>query len=120
MTDDELRDELLRRLRVDREVRDPVHASEPGWADRWAAVDEDNTVWLMSVVSSQGWPLLSQVGEDAARAAWLLAQHADAAPELQRHFRAAMADAAAHGEARARHLASLEDRVRVNALRRRP
>ncbi|MEV0145520.1 MULTISPECIES: hypothetical protein [unclassified Nonomuraea] len=114
MTDDELRDELLRRTRVDREARDPGHVSDPGWADRCAAVDEDNTVWLMSVVSSQGWPLISQVGEDAARAACLLAQHADAAPELQRHFRAAMADAADRGEALPGHLAGLEDRVRAN------
>ncbi|MBO3752978.1 hypothetical protein J5X84_43615 [Streptosporangiaceae bacterium NEAU-GS5] len=69
MTDDELRDELLRRKAVDQEMR---RSDSPD-----PAVDEDNTRWLEAVVEERGWPLVSQVGEEAAFAAWLLAQHAD-------------------------------------------
>lgn len=113
MTDDELRDELLRRMTIDQEAR---QTDEPEPA-RLCEIDADNTIWLMSVVSSRGWPLASQVGEDGELAAWLLAQHADASPDLQRHFHTAMADALGRGEASPRHFAYLEDRVRVNAGR---
>ena len=36
------------------------------------------------LVERQGWPTRSQVGEQAAVSAWLLAQHADQDPALQR------------------------------------
>ncbi|WP_219463360.1 DUF6624 domain-containing protein [Nonomuraea rhizosphaerae] len=114
MTDDELRAELLRRMKIDQDLR---KADDPD-RDRVRESDGDNTVWLMSVVSSRGWPLASQVGQDGACAAWLLAQHADATPDLQRHFHAAMADALGRGEASPREFAYLEDRVRVNAGRK--
>jgi DNA-binding IclR family transcriptional regulator len=47
-------------------------------------VDRDNTRWLGELVNRQGWPGRSLVGEDGAAAAWLLAQHADQDPTLQR------------------------------------
>jgi hypothetical protein len=53
------------------------------------------------------------VGEEGATAAWLFAQHADRHPDLQRKFLDLLRDAVAAGEATARHLAYLEDRVRV-------
>ncbi|NUR82915.1 MAG: hypothetical protein HOY71_02375 [Nonomuraea sp.] len=80
-------------------------------------VDRDNTAWLAEEVGARGWPLRSQVGEEGALAAWLLAQHADAAPAVQRELHAAMARALAAGEASPAHFAYLEDRVRVNAGR---
>jgi hypothetical protein len=45
--------------------------------------------------------------------AWLLAQHADRDPVLDRAFLEALRGALAHGEASPAHLAWLEDRVRV-------
>jgi hypothetical protein len=114
MTDDELRDELLRRMTIDQKART---ADDLDW-DRISEIDGDNTIWLMSVVSSRGWPLISQVGEDGEGAAWLLAQHSDASPDLQRHFHTAMADALGRGEASPRRFAYLEDRVRVNSGRK--
>jgi|HubBroStandDraft_3_1064219.scaffolds.fasta_scaffold71532_2 hypothetical protein len=46
----------------------------------------------------RGWPGRTLVGEDGAQAAWLLAQHADHNPDLQRAFLDALRDAVARGE----------------------
>lgn len=80
-------------------------------------IDRDNTTWLWSVVRVRGWPLWSQVGQDGEAAAWLLAQHADAAPDIQREFHSALSAAVDQQEAKRAHLAYLADRVRVNAGR---
>jgi hypothetical protein len=53
---------------------------------RLMAVDADNTAWLKGVIDQSGWPEQSMVGDEAARAAWLLAQHADRDPAAQRRF----------------------------------
>ncbi|MEU7885795.1 DUF6624 domain-containing protein [Microbispora bryophytorum] len=118
MTDDELRAELLKRMKVDQDIREP--ADEPLNQERmaqWKNLERDNTAWLRSVVVIRGWPLSSQVGEDGALAAWLLAQHADASPEIQCEFHRALSGAVARNEAKPAHLAYLEDRVRVNSGR---
>jgi Family of unknown function (DUF6624) len=116
--DEELRAELLRRADLDQQVR--PGPGEP-WPDdqlqRAREVDADNTAWLNGLVRGQGWPGVSVAGRDGAHAAWLLAQHADASPEVQRTFLDALRAAADHGEAAAADLAYLEDRVRVNAGR---
>ncbi|QNE18218.1 hypothetical protein F1D05_10315 [Kribbella qitaiheensis] len=96
-----------------------------GWSDDprtelWKAiseVDADNTGWLVDVVTERGWPKLSEVGEEAATAAWLLAQHADMQPDNQRFFHQLMEQAVDAGEASPRFFAYLEDRVRVNSNR---
>lgn len=119
MTDDELRAELLRRQEVDQEIRRRVTA-EPRTEEmmtRWQEIDRDNTAWLWSVVRERGWPPASQVGEDGAHAAWLLAQHAGDSPRIQERFLAMLADAVARREASPGDLAYLEDRVRVIANR---
>ncbi|MEU8174982.1 DUF6624 domain-containing protein [Microbispora hainanensis] len=118
MTDDELRAELLKRMEADQDIREP--AGEPPSQERmaqWRSIDRDNTAWLLSVIGARGWPLLSQVGEDGALAAWLLAQHADASPEVQREFHRALSDAVSRNEAKPAHLAYLEDRIRVGSGR---
>lgn len=110
MTDDELRAELLKRMEADQDIREP--AGEPPSPERmaqWRSIDRDNTAWLLSVIGARGWPLLSQVGEDGALAAWLLAQHADASPEVQREFHRALSDAVSRNEAKPAHLAYLEE-----------
>ncbi|TQS24416.1 hypothetical protein FLX08_00705 [Microbispora hainanensis] len=105
-------------MKVDQDIREP--ADEPPSQERmaqWRSIDRDNTAWLRSVVGARGWPLLSQVGEEAALAAWLLAQHADASPEVQREFHRALSDAVSRNEAKPAHLAYLEDRIRVGSGR---
>jgi hypothetical protein len=84
-------------------------------AAEWQRVDSDNTLWLGDLLATRGWPGRTLAGEDGAEAAWLLAQHADLAPDLQRAFLDALCDAVAQGEASPAHLAYLEDRVRVHA-----
>jgi hypothetical protein len=78
-------------------------------------VDADNSAWLAGVVAQRGWPGQGLVGDDGAMAAWMLAQHADAFPERQRAFLAALEQAVRCGQATIAQQAYLEDRVRVNA-----
>lgn len=119
METSELQAELERRAALDQEARSAVD----GWSDDprtelWDvvnAVDADNSGWLIDVVTEQGWPQLSEIGEEAATNAWLLAQHADRQPEQQRLFHQLMAAAVQAGEAEPRLFAYLEDRVRINS-----
>jgi Family of unknown function (DUF6624) len=104
--DHQLAAELLARMERDQQVR-----TEPPDIDAWLAVDADNTAWLEAVVDRQGWPLRSKIGDQAANAAWLLAQHADARPDFQRRCLQLLTDAVDHGEADPSHLAYLTDRV---------
>src|SRR5690606_11018508 len=58
------------------------------------------------------------VGVEAARSAWLVAQHADHHLSLQRRALELMTSAVERGEAEANLLAMLRDRVAVNEGRR--
>ena len=69
---------------------------------------------LAEILDSHGWPTTSSVGAEAARRAWLIAQHADRQLDLQRKALALMARAVQEGEANPAHLAMLRDRVLVN------
>lgn len=125
LVDDELRRELLARREEDQRIRhlaaaraDPDTGRLPdGLGEQWQSIDDDNTRWLADLLASRGWPEQTFVGEQAAQAAWLLAQHADRDPIQQRAFLEALRAAVALGEASPAHLAYLEDRVRVNAGR---
>lgn len=116
-----LRDELLRRAERDQRVRKPAAARTgqvtilQGLRGLWT--DRRNTKWLARAVRRHGWPGVAAVGAEAAHAAWLLAQHADRRPHLQRTFLEALRGAVAAGDADRKDLAYLEDRVRVNAGR---
>ena len=101
-----LRDEILTRAERDQEARQAaiVWGAEHGingvvnedlltneqravFDDLWAKVakiDADNTEWLKSIVTKQGWFTYSNVGIDGGDAAWLMIQHADADPSFQR------------------------------------
>jgi uncharacterized protein DUF6624 len=60
-----------------------------------------------------GWPTAARVGEVAARAAWLVAQHADTQLSVQRRALRLLREAADRGEAPVQQLAMLADRVAV-------
>jgi len=128
----ELRNELLRRTTTDQEARNamtdwmvahrwdagaaapPVSKEEQDEFQRLTAkvkaVDEDNTKWIESVVEKHGWPTSTLVGKDGAEAAWLLVQHADAEPKLQRRCLDLMATLQ-KDEVSQSNLAYLTDRV---------
>ncbi|TYB49343.1 hypothetical protein FXF69_09695 [Actinomadura chibensis] len=114
-----LRADLLRRAARDQRVRTstPRHYRSPFRALRFLWVDDRNAAWLDRVVRRHGWPGNALVGARAADAAWLLAQHADRRRRAQRRLLLALRDAVARGDADRKHLAYLEDRVRVNAGR---
>ncbi|MEU8119832.1 DUF6624 domain-containing protein [Spirillospora sp. NPDC049024] len=116
-----LRDELLRRAERDQRVREAATARGgqltivQGLRFLWT--DLRNAGWLARTVRRHGWPGVAAVGTEGAHAAWLLAQHADWRPRLQRRFLEAMREAVEAGDADRADLAYLEDRVRVNAGR---
>ncbi|MGW4463449.1 DUF6624 domain-containing protein [Micromonospora sp. NPDC004704] len=105
--------ELVARMDRDQEARNEISGratGEAAWA-RVNAVDAENTGWLKTVLAENGWPHRSVVGEEAALAAWLLAQHASRDPEFQRECLALLEQAVRDGEASPAHLAYLTDRV---------
>jgi len=118
--DEELRAELLARRAEDQRIRHAaMEASDPetgrlpdDLGSEWSRIDSANTEWLNDLVDARGWPGRSLVGEDGARAAWLLAQHADGRPDLQHKFLDLLRAAVAAGDAAGFDLAYLEDRVR--------
>lgn len=113
--DTELRAELLARCEEDQRVRRAAgerRLTEDELTEM-RRIDQANTAWLTELTDRVGWPGRTLVGEDGARAAWLLAQHA--AKERQPAFLELLRAAVATGEASARDLAYLEDRVRVFA-----
>ena len=79
------------------------------------AIDAESTAFLRGLVADTGWPTYDQVGAKAADSAWLLVQHADAAPELQAEVLALMEPLVEAGQASGLNLAYLSDRVRCAA-----
>ncbi|MCD9026654.1 hypothetical protein LDO26_00300 [Luteimonas sp. BDR2-5] len=113
--DHALRDELLRRQAIDQEIRqqvfvDPTTRGDTALMARMADIDRDNIAWLHGVLRD-GWPDSDRVGHDGAKAAWLLVQHADADPALQRMALELMQRAVAAGRADPSDFALLTDRV---------
>lgn len=74
-------------------------------------IDARNMARLEEIVKGHGWPGRSLVGEEAAKAAFLILQHSDLARQ-QKYFPMLKA-AAKRGEARPADAAMLEDRVLV-------
>jgi hypothetical protein len=111
MNGEELLAELLRRRDNDQAARAAVPTAGRDAYRHAMAVDDDNAAWLKKVLDTVGWPGRSLVGEEGSHAAWLLAQHADRRPGLQRRCLELLEVAAAAGEASAADLAYLTDRV---------
>ena len=106
-----LMEELLRRRDADQSARAAIPFGGRAAFERAMAIDDDNAEWLKGVIETVGWPGRSMVGEDGAHAAWLLAQHADRRPGLQRRCLELLRAAVADGEGSAADLAYLTDRV---------
>jgi len=118
--------ELLTRARVEQTLRAamadplaiPAQLSDEGkrawqmfiWREI-ARRDNQNTGWLKTKVAKGGWPRRSAVGPDAARAAWLIAQHADRDPAFQIQALRLMEPLIATNEVSPRDYAFLYDRV---------
>ncbi|TXD35992.1 hypothetical protein FRC98_15080 [Lujinxingia vulgaris] len=84
-----------------------------GYHAEMRAVHEANARELEAMIDAGGWPRTSEVGEDAARAAFLVANHAISLPGLQRKA-LRLLEALDGEDARALEVAVLGDRVRFN------
>ena len=112
--DPALRAEILVLAEEDQAARLRVMApNKPTPADfaRLTAADEKSTARMKQIVKAHGWPGKSLVGDDGARRAWLLIQHADRDVAFQKECLALLEQAVKAGEADGVNLAYLADRV---------
>lgn len=119
MDDDALRGELLAMMREQKELMQRTGGGAVGPV-RVEVRREQREVFVRhadrfrQLLEHEGWPTAARVGEDAARGAWLVAQHADTQLDVQRLALRFLGEAVARGEASRRDLAFLQDRVAVN------
>jgi uncharacterized protein DUF6624 len=110
----EFRQRLLSMAEEDQRVRAELAATGElfqGYAPRLAEVHQRNAQELESIIEECGWPGKSLVGDDGAKAAWLILQHAIGNPSLQRKCLPLLQQAIARGEVEPAHAAYLEDRI---------
>ncbi len=101
---------------LDRKVAHELAASGAlyeGYHPRMAAIHENNALRLRAIITQIGWPTEFVVGEPAAKAAWLIAQHAISQPEFQRSCLRLLAEAAREHTVPLWQPAMLEDRIRM-------
>lgn len=111
-----LRDELLRMRAEDEHLREELASDGSlyeGYHPRMADVHRRNCARLLEIIKEHGWTGKSLVGEDGAKAAWIIAQHAISDPALKRHCLTLIEEAVRKGEAPAWQMAYLIDRIRV-------
>lgn len=109
-----LKGELLQRNEADQAARNRL-AAEPQSKDALDQVlrsDRDNTAYLRRMLADCGWPMRSEVGEQATKSAWRMTQHADMDPQYQVLAAQQLKYAVLGGEADAWDLAVLVDRNR--------
>ena len=110
-----LSQELIKMAREDMELRN-VPVSDGTHFNRYLpemkAVFGRNAKRLEKIIEKHGWPARSKVGEEAARAAWLILQHAVAHPDLQRKCFHLLVEQVDAGEISPMDMAMLEDRIR--------
>ena len=106
-------------LEKDQAVRGRINAEgeTPELLEEESRIDVRNTARMKPILDEFGWPTQSMVGTDGARAAWLLAMHADHDTKFQRRCLKLIKAAFEHGEASAVHVAYLTDRVRARELK---
>ena len=114
--DPALRAEILAMVEEDQAIRRRLMGgNKPTAEDREKAIaaDERHTARMKQIVQAHGWPGRSLVGEDGAKGAWLLVQHADRDRAFQKQCLVLLEKAVKAGEASGKELAYLTDRVAV-------
>lgn len=111
---DILKGELLQRNETDQAARNKLSAEPQSKdaLDQVLRIDRDNTAYLRKMMADCGWPKRSEVGEQAAKSAWRMTQHADMDPQYQVLAAQQLKYAVLGGEADAWDLAVLVDRNR--------
>lgn len=113
---DNIRSELLFMAAEDLRVRSELAAGGSlfqGYHPRMRAIHDAHAQRLGRILDALGWPGMSQVGHEAAEAAWLIVQHAIAQPAFQRRALELLRAAVQRGDAAALRAAMLEDRIRT-------
>ncbi|MGA4967521.1 DUF6624 domain-containing protein [Streptomyces pseudogriseolus] len=90
------------------------YSDDPAERLAWRRLTARHGDRLGAIMDEHGWPTADQVGEEAARAAWLIAQHADRQLDVQRRALRLLEQAVEAGLASPRDLAFLRDRTLVN------
>ncbi|GAA2452404.1 hypothetical protein GCM10010433_63320 [Streptomyces pulveraceus] len=91
-----------------------ANSDDPAEQLAWRRLTAQHGDRLAAIMDEYGWPTAEAVGEEAARAAWLVAQHADRQLDVQRRALELMGQAVSAGLARPREFAFLRDRTLVN------
>ena len=114
---EELRHEIMEMAEHDLAVRQELVAdgslTKQGYHPRMEALHTRNAARLAAIIEEHGWPGKSLVGEDGARAAWLVAQHAINNPPFMRKCLSLLRKAGQEDEAPLWQAAILEDRIRM-------
>jgi len=76
-------------------------------------VDEKNLKRVIEIIDEYGWPGISSVGEKGNTAVWMVIQHGDRHPDIQKKYLPLLIESTEKGESRKSDAAYLEDRVRV-------
>ncbi|MFF7728493.1 DUF6624 domain-containing protein [Streptomyces sp. NPDC008001] len=109
-----LADELISMAEADHRAAVHANSEDPGEQLAWRRLTARHGDRLNEIMDEAGWPTADRVGEEAARAAWLIAQHADRQLDVQRRALELVEKAVAAGSASPRDLAFLRDRTLVN------
>lgn len=113
---EKLRRKLLEMAALDLEVREDLTRRSviyDGYHPEMEAVHIRNASRLKQILAKHGWPVPALVGDDGAKAAWLVVQHAIGDPPLQRQCLKLLQSAAQSGEVPLWQPAMLEDRIRM-------
>lgn len=116
--DPALQHELLALMDEDQAARSALVASQmkdKKASAAVAAIDKKSTARMKEIIAAHGWPGEKLVGKSAAKAAWLLVQHADQDPAFQERCLPLLEAAVKAHDAEGKHLAYLTDRVRLAA-----
>ncbi|MDR7275886.1 DUF6624 domain-containing protein [Catenuloplanes atrovinosus] len=114
MVDEALAQELIDMTDEDRRLQAGALGADYAARLAYRRVTVRNGDRLAEIIDEHGWPTADLVGAEAARRAWLVAQHADRHLHLQRRALALMTEAVHAGKGDAAQLAMLTDRLLVN------
>ncbi|MEJ2681505.1 MAG: hypothetical protein P8144_08530 [Gammaproteobacteria bacterium] len=110
-----LADELITMMTEDQRLLQQLFDSgklpSGSYHPRMKDLHEHNASRLKDIISAHGWPSISLVGEEAAKAAWLVAQHSVSDPEFMAECASLLEDAVARKDVAGWQLAFLQDRV---------
>lgn len=101
--------ELTEMAAADHESAVRANSDDPAEQLAWRRLTARHGDRLNEIMEEYGWPTAELVGEEAARAAWLIAQHADRQLDVQRRALHLMQQAVSAGSVSPRELAFLRD-----------